>query len=294
MNSFRGIIVKALSGFYYVATGKGATVTCRGRGVLKSKSQNLLVGDMVSGEIISDGEGVINEVLKRKNSFIRPPVANVDTMVVVASATVPKANPYIIDKFIAMAKKSKTEVVLCINKADTGDESALLNMQKIYSPICQVIAVSCKQNRGINELKSAIAGCKVAFAGPSGVGKSSIIRRLCHGVDIETGELSEKTKRGKHTTRHVEIFDIGNDTMVYDTPGFTSFDLIDIHVDELKELYDEFTAIDEDCKYRDCLHRNEPECAVRDAVNRGDISKDRYESYLMQIHELEKKQNNRY
>ncbi len=290
----RGRIIKALSGFYYVESSDGRVISCRGRGILKNKDISIYVGDYVKYEELADEDGVINEVIDRRNSFIRPPVANVDTMVIVASATVPKANPNIIDKFIVMALQSEAKPVLCINKADKGTEKTIDMLKDIYEHVCPIAVVSSKNKTGFDELRSIIKGGSVALAGPSGVGKSTIISILSNRDDLETGILSEKTKRGRHTTRHVEIFHIDKDTVIYDTPGFSSFDIMDIDKHELRDYYDEIHHFGEGCKYQNCLHRNEPECAVKDALSRGLIKSSRYESYLYNLNDIEEKEKRRY
>lgn len=287
----KGTIIKALSGFYYVEWN-GKIISTKGRGSLKNKRTNLYVGDEVEFHLIDDSEGVINRVLPRKNFFIRPPVSNVDKMIIVVSATVPQANPLTIDKFIAMAMKANCEPVLCINKVDKGSEEGFLRLKEIYEPICKVIGVSALKKRGLGSLKEEIKDFKIAFSGPSGVGKSTIISALTNRSDLEIGNLSNKTKRGRHTTRHVEIFTLECGGKIFDTPGFSSFDILGIDKYELGKYYKEIDEFSKLCKYNDCLHINEPECAVKEAVETLHINKERYLSYVQNLKDIE--ENRRY
>lgn len=286
----RGIIVKGISGFYYVSVDEnnGSKIyCCKGRGLLKNHGRTLYVGDIVEINLVDEDNGVIEKVTERKNSFIRPPISNVDAIVIVVSATVPKANPYIIDKFMVMASSNDVEVILCINKIDdVKNPKDIDKIREIYNNVCPIVLISGILADGMEELKDAIKGKKVAFAGPSGVGKSTIINSLKPELNLETGNISEKSKRGKHTTRHVEVFKFDDNTFIYDTPGFTSFDLMDISSGDLKNYFTEIDKIGKGCKYRDCIHEKEPQCKVVEAVSIGNISKARYESYIAQLKEI--------
>ena len=245
----RGIIFKGIGGFYYVhvisddgTSLKREIYCCKARGILKKQGITPCVGDVVEVDVIDGKEGIIEKIEKRKNSFVRPPVSNVDVIVIVASASSPKANPYIIDKFMVVAKEHGVDVLLCINKIDEAE------------------------GEDIDKIK----------------------------LDLEIGSISKKNKRGKHTTRHVEIFQLNENTLIYDTPGFTSFDLIDIKSTSLKNYFTEIDKIGTECRFGDCMHINEPECRVIEALNSGQIHKSRYESYKMQLSEIMEKEKRKF
>ena len=289
----KGLIVKGIGGFYYVKTEKGL-IEAKGRGIFKKDGITLCVGDEVEIEIIDEenAKGVIDKILPRKNVFIRPPIANVDVFIVVFAATSPAPNFPIIDKFLVNAEIHGIEPIICINKKDLVSVEEIENIKEIYQSAYKVIAVSTLTGDGLEELYPLIKDKKVALAGPSGVGKSSILNQLHPSANMETGEVSKKTSRGKHTTRHVEIFEIEQGGMIFDTPGFTSFEMPDIEVSDLKEYYPEFEKLHGQCKYDNCYHLKEPECAVRKAVKAGNIHILRYKAYLANMEELKNK--NRY
>ncbi|MEG1583625.1 MAG: ribosome small subunit-dependent GTPase A, partial [Anaerovorax sp.] len=254
------------------------------------------VGDEVMIEITDekDDEGVINEILPRKNSFSRPPIANVDCFVIVISLADPEPNLTILDKFLVMAEKARTESIICINKIDLLSKKTKEAIAEIYKPLYPVVYMSGHTGEGIAELKTLLAGKKSALAGPSGVGKSTLLNRLQWGLDVETGVVSRKTKRGKHTTRHVEIFSMDFGGMIYDTPGFTSFEILDADEDELQFLYPEISKLVGGCKYDNCRHVNEPGCAVVDAFKIGVIHPSRYRSYVSQITEIQEREKTKW
>lgn len=235
----RGLIVKGIGGFYYVKVGE-QTYQCKARGIFKKDGTVPYVGDEVSIELIEDGDAMINQIFPRKNVFIRPPIANVDCFVIVAAAAHPEPNFEVIDRFFVMAEKNHTEAILCINKMDLVSQKKVERIKEIYQDIYTVVCVSSKTGEGIEELPKLLKEKKVALAGPSGVGKSTILNALQKGLSVETGKVSEKTKRGKHTTRHVEIFQMDYGGMLFDTPGFTSFDILEAEEDELQFLYPSF------------------------------------------------------
>ena len=293
-----GIIIKGIGGFYYVKT-EDDIFECTGRGIFKKKGIKLQVGDRVvisekelSKEARERGishEGVIEEVLDRKNSFIRPPIVNVDTFAVTFAVKDPDPDFSLIDKFLVMAEMNHVDALIVMNKCDLADEETLEAYEEIYRDIYPVIRVSGKGGEGIEKLEELILGRTVAFAGPSGVGKSTLINLFIPEAEMATGEISKKTSRGRHTTRHVEIFESKGGGLVYDTPGFTSFDILEAETDELQDYYPDIAKYKGKCYYDNCRHLKEPDCAVKQAVREGKISKVRYLSYKKNIEEIKEK-----
>lgn len=274
-----GRIVRSLSGFYDVQTGDGL-VTCRARGILRKEGNSPLTGDLV--EItVERGKGMVEKILPRKNKFIRPAVANIDTLVVFAANVNPVTEPYLIDRVAAIAGDQNVQVVLCVNKCDLDPA---LDLVRIYEHAgFTVICTSAETGEGVDQLRQAISGKLAAFTGNSGVGKSSILNRLAPELNLATGEVSEKLGRGRHTTRHVELYYLGEDTYVADTPGFSSFDTDQMDVilkENLQYAFPDFGVYIGKCRFDDCSHRKEPDCAVRAALEAGEIEKSRYDSYL--------------
>ena len=286
----KGLIIKGIGGFYYVKTDNGI-IEAKGRGIFKKDGITLRTGDVVDIELMTedDSKGVINKIYPRKNCFIRPPIANVDLLVIVFAAKNPRPNFPVIDKFLINAQINKIEPVICINKKDLVSDDEFREISDIYNSVYNVIGVSTKTGEGMDELLSVIKGQKTALAGPSGVGKSSIINYLQPEANMETGEVSKKTMRGKHTTRHVEIFELKGESMLFDTPGFTSFELPDMDEGSIKEYYPEFREFDSLCKYDNCNHISEPDCKVVKAVSEGRINKLRYEAYVSNYNEMKKR-----
>ena len=286
----KGTIVKGIAGFYYVKH-EDKVYQCKARGVFKNDGIKPMVGDYATFEegAGEDDNGWVTEIHERKNEFIRPPIANVDCFVIVMAAAQPKPNLAVMDKFLVMAEKSNTDIVLCVNKTDLAKGKTLDQLNEIYGSVYPMVFVSAGKHEGIDELKSMLKGKHVALAGPSGVGKSTILNCLIPGADAETGSISHKSKRGRHTTRHSELFDLGDGTMLFDTPGFTSFDILEAEEDELQHLYPEIAPYAGKCRYDNCRHIKEPECAVREAVESGEISQERYDSYKTQLEEIQKK-----
>ena len=274
-----GRILRSLSGFYDVQT-KDGLVTCRGRGSLRKNHQTPLTGDMV--EItVEKGKGMVEKILDRRNCFIRPAVANVDALVVFAANVNPVTEPFLIDRVAAIAGDQGVEVILCINKCDLDPA---LDLVRIYKNAgFTVIRASAETGEGVEQLRSLLRGKLTAFTGNTGVGKSSMLNRLAPQLQLATGEVSEKLGRGRHTTRHVELYRLEDDTYVADTPGFSSFDtdMMDVILKEnLQYECPDFGPYVGSCQFRDCSHRAEPGCAVRAAMEAGKIEATRYSSYL--------------
>lgn len=274
-----GRIVRSISGFYDVQTPKGL-VTCRGRGALRKNQESPLTGDMV--EItVENGKGMVEKILPRRNRFIRPAVANVDALVVFAASVNPVTEPFLIDRVAAIAGDQGVGVYIVINKCDLDPA---LDLARIYQNSgFPVVVASAETGEGVEALRQLITGKLTAFTGNTGVGKSSMLNRLCPELHLATGEVSEKLGRGRHTTRHVELHSLGEDTFVADTPGFASFDTEQMDVilkDNLQYAFGDFAPYLGNCQFHDCSHRKEPGCAVRQAADQGLIEKTRYDSYL--------------
>ncbi|MDR0839156.1 MAG: ribosome small subunit-dependent GTPase A, partial [Oscillospiraceae bacterium] len=271
------VITKALSGFYYVRCG-AETVTCRARGRFRNTNESPLVGDSVSFERDGDSDGTVTQLHPRRNEFIRPPVANIDTMVIVASAVIPVTEPLLIDRMAAIAVLKGAEPVICLNKCDMNTADVLFDT---YSRAgFRVFRVSAETGDGTAELLAALADRTSAFTGNSGVGKSSILNAL--GLDLAVGEVSDKLGRGRHTTRHVELHSLPGGALIVDTPGFSSFDIgmmENIGREELERAFFDFAPFLGKCRFRDCAHVKEPDCAVLGALADGKIVPSRHESY---------------
>lgn len=289
-----GLILKGIGGFYYVLTEKGI-IEAKGRGIFKRDGIALCVGDEVDIDITEEhaSKGVICRIYPRKNVFYRPPICNVDLITVVFAVKQPEPNYAVIDKLLITAQMKKTEAIVCINKADLASEEEIERLCSIYDRAFTVAVVSANTGEGMDLLKELFKGKKTALAGPSGAGKSSITNLLHPQAEMLTGEISKKTKRGKHTTRHVELFSLENGGVLFDTPGFTSFELPEMEEDDLRNYYPEFSAFEANCRFDNCNHINEPDCAVKKAVSDGNINKSRYMSYLAIMNELKKRKKYR-
>lgn len=274
-----GLILKALSGFYYVET-EGGLLECRARGKLRLGEISPLVGDRVLVTDIASGKGVLSEILPRKNFFVRPAVANLDQMVIIASEAIPVTDPFLIDRLIAIAELRDCDALIVINKCDIESPRNLASMYKGAG--YRTVIVSAVTGEGIEELAGEIKGRVSVFTGNSGVGKSSILNALEPGLRIPTGEVSRKLGRGRHTTRHVELFKLKNGAIVADTPGFASFDAQEelLDKDRLQFGFREFLPYVEKCRFRDCRHIKESGCAVLSAVEAGEIHPSRHLSYV--------------
>ena len=275
-----GIITKALSGYYYVQDGE-RLVTCRARGRLRLDKSSPLVGDRVSYEPTPEGGGYVLTILPRRNWFVRPAVANIDVMVIVAAAVNPVSEPFLLDRMTSLAEKHDCEVLICLNKADMNRGDALCAIyEKAGFPVLRTSAVT---GEGVEELSAHLAGKTAAFSGNSGVGKSSLLNAMQPQLNLLTGEVSEKLGRGRHTTRHVQLFPLANGGFLADTPGFGSFDveqMESVRKEDLQHCFREFAPYIGSCRFNDCTHRREPDCAVLSALARGDIGESRHSSYV--------------
>ncbi len=274
-----GRILRSLSGFYDVQTPSGM-VTCRARGILRKEGSSPLTGDMVQ-ITVEKGKGMVEKILPRRNWFIRPAVANVDALVIFAANVNPVTEPFLIDRVAAIAGDREVKVYICINKCDLDPA---IDLERIYRNAgFPVILTSAETGEGVEELRALLKGKLTAFTGNSGVGKSSILNRLCPELALPTGEVSEKLGRGRHTTRHVELYRLEEDTYVADTPGFSSFDTDQMDVilkENLQYAFPDFGPYIGQCQFHDCSHRTEPGCAVTAALAAGEIEPTRYDSYL--------------
>lgn len=270
-----GIIVKGIGGFYYVKTADNCIYECKARGIFRKEKITPAVGDRVEIEV-NNNNGSIIKISERKNCLIRPSVANIDALIIVVAATSPEPNLFLIDKMIVNAHKNNIEVMICINKSDLKGAD---DIEKIYTDAgYKVFTVSAKEGSGIDELMAVLKDKITAFAGLSGVGKSSLLNALTD-YNAQTGKISEKIQRGKHTTRHVELFELSSGGYIFDTPGFSSFETEDISPEDLWEYFPEMSDAAHNCRFRGCVHINEPDCAVKEKLNDGKISTSRYDSY---------------
>ena len=274
-----GRILRSLSGFYDVQTPAGM-VTCRARGILRKEGNSPLTGDMVQ-ITVEKGKGMVERILPRRNWFIRPAVANVDALVIFAANVNPVTEPFLIDRVAAIAGDREVKVCICINKCDLDPA---IDLERIYRNAgFPVIMTSAETGEGVEQLRALLQGKLTAFTGNSGVGKSSILNRLCPELALPTGEVSEKLGRGRHTTRHVELYRLAEDTYVADTPGFSSFDTDQMDVilkENLQYAFPDFGPFIGRCQFHDCSHRKEPGCAVTTALAEGRLEPTRYDSYL--------------
>ena len=284
-----GKIIKGIGGFYYVDTENGL-YECRARGIFRKNKITPLVGDRVSISVVDEEnkKGVVEEIEERDTELVRPPIANVDKALIVFAIKNPAPNLSLLDRFIVLAEKENLEIVIVFTKVDLDADGELLGELKDIYEVSgyKVISVSNKLKLNIDKIKEELKENTVVFAGPSGVGKSSLLNEVDKNFELKTGEVSDKIKRGKHTTRHAELLKLECGGMVADTPGFSSLTLDDIDESELKEYFIEFDKHD-DCRFGSrCIHENEPSCAVKEAVENGEISKKRYESYIQLLNEI--------
>lgn len=287
-----GKILKGIAGFYYVHTADENLYECKAKGIFRNRNVKPLVGDDVEISILDKAEkkGNIDEILPRRNDLIRPAVANVDQALVLFSITSPEPNLNLLDRFLVMMEVQQVPVKICFNKIDlTGDEK-MQEFRDIYEAAgYPVYFTSTYENQGIEEIREMVRGKTTVLAGPSGVGKSSLTNLLYPKAEMETAGISQKIQRGKHTTRHSELFSIGPDTYMMDTPGFSSMYIGDMECNVLKDYFPEFAPYEEDCRFLGCVHIGERVCGIKSAVEDGKISRSRYENYRLLYQELKEK-----
>ncbi|MBO8167835.1 MAG: ribosome small subunit-dependent GTPase A [Thermoanaerobacteraceae bacterium] len=281
-----GIILKGYSGFYYVQTGDGQVVECSLRGRFRQKKVKFLPGDRVEISVVDEKRGVIEELLPRETELLRPPVANVDQVILVTSLEAPPPDLVLLDRLLVFVEHISIMPVICFNKIDIADKENSQDIINIYDSIgYPVVITSAKTGEGIEKLSDYLDGHITVLAGPSGAGKSSILNALNPEFQLQTGKVSEKVRRGRHTTRHTELLPL-NKGLVADTPGFSRINLPDIPREELSFLFPEMDVFRDRCRFNTCLHDKEPDCGVKEAVRQGKISRSRYENYLQFLEEI--------
>jgi len=284
-----GKIIRGIAGFYYVHTDSMGIFECKAKGIFRNKNEKPLVGDNVSLDILDKEQmtGNITKILPRKNSLIRPAVANTDQAVIIFAASYPEPDLNLLDRFLLMMAMQEIPVAVCFNKSDDAEETFLSQLAGNYKNSgCRVFLTSATTGSGIKEFKESLAGKTTVLAGPSGVGKSSVINQLFPEASMAVGNISSKIKRGKHTTRHSELFGLGGGTYIMDTPGFTSLRLPDAKKEEIREYYPEFQDYAGECRFKGCVHINEPGCAVKEAATKGEIPESRYNNYKQFYEEI--------
>ena len=285
----QGKIVKGISGFYYVYVIGTGIYECKAMGAFRKHGIKPLVGDNVDIAVIDEEKrlGNVEKILPRKNALIRPAVANIDMALVIFAAAKPKPNCNLLDRFLCMMEFQNVPVTICFNKCDLVSEQEQEELRQIYEPAgYRILFVSAKTGENLTELKELLAGKTTSVAGPSGVGKSSLINELQSDIHMETGGISEKIERGKHTTRHSQIIPIDETSFIMDTPGFSSMDVPGLEKEELWTCYPEFAPYEPACRFIGCSHINEPDCGVKQALEEGRISPVRYENYKLLYEEL--------
>ena len=288
----QGKIIKGIAGFYYVYAEDGNTYECRAKGIFRKDKRKPLVGDNVDITVLDEKEleGSVTGIHKRRNSLIRPAVANVDQALVIFAMDNPKPNFMLLDRFLIMMEREDVPAVICFNKKDLASEEETRTLCETYRNCgYQVILSSALEKEGLDEIHRILKGKTTVVAGPSGVGKSSLTNLLQGEVQMETGEISRKLKRGRHTTRHSQVIPVGEDTFLMDTPGFSSLYLMNIEEQDLKNYFPEFRKYEDTCRFQGCRHIHEPGCRVKEALENGEISRLRYEDYLSLYEELKEK-----
>lgn len=293
----QGKIIKGIAGFYYVYVVESGIYECKAKGIFRKEKLKPLIGDEVELVVLDEDErlGNIEKILPRKNTLIRPAAANVDQALVIFSMDHPRPSFSLLDRFLIMMEHQGIPTVICFNKKEMAEEEERIRLSSIYMASgYPVLFVSAKEGVGIDLLEEQLAGKTTILAGPSGVGKSSLTNRLQSDVQMETGEISRKLKRGRHTTRHSQLITMDEHTYLVDTPGFSSLYVEDMEKEELKQFFPEFTPYEEQCRFQGCMHIHEPQCGVRKALEKQEISKLRYENYVEIFKELKEKEKHRY
>ena len=288
MDKRTGKIIKGIAGFYYVHTKGDVVYECKAKGGFRNEGLKPLVGDDVCLEVVDETKlvGNITEILPRKSELIRPAVANVDQAVVIFAVSHPEPNLNLLDRFLVMMEAQSLPVTILFNKSDLLEDDFIEKMKKTYEAAgYKLLVTSAHEEKGLEELKSVLKGKTSTVAGPSGVGKSSLINLLTQDLSMETGAISEKIGRGKHTTRHSQLLAVDEDTYIMDTPGFSSIFVPDVEASELFELFPEFIEPATRCRFTGCAHHKEPDCGVKEAVETGEIAKSRYDNYLLMYQE---------
>ena len=288
----QGKIIKGIAGFYYIYAEDGNVYECKAKGIFRKDNFKPLVGDNVEITVLNEEEkeGSVTSILPRRNSLIRPAVANVDQAFLIFAMENPKPNFLLLDRFLIMMKQQEIPAVICFNKKDVGEKEEMEKLYEIYTGCgYRVVLSSTYEGEGMDEIHEILKGKTTVVAGPSGVGKSSITNCMQGEVQMETGEISKKLKRGKHTTRHSQVIPVEKNTFLVDTPGFSSLYLTDMKVDELRDYFPEFVMYEPQCRFQGCMHIHEPGCAVKKALSEGKISQQRYDNYLALYEELKEK-----
>ena len=288
----QGKIIKGIAGFYYVNVVESGVYECKAKGIFRKEKQKPLVGDNVEIEVLDEETmtGNITALLPRKNELIRPAVANIDQALVVFAVTRPSPHFNLLDRFLVMMERQDIPVVLCFNKEDIAEDEQVEKLRSVYEGCgYPCVFTSALEERNIEKIKELLKGKTTVIAGPSGVGKSSLINILNPDAKMETGDISSKIERGKHTTRHSELFTIAQDSYIMDTPGFSSLYVNDFEKEELKYYFPEFDPYEGTCRFLGCDHVHEPDCAVKAAVEAGEIHEIRYKDYLEMYEELKSK-----
>lgn len=288
----QGKIIKGIAGFYYIYAEDGNVYECKAKGIFRKDNFKPLVGDNVEITVLNEEEkeGSVTSILPRRNSLIRPAVANVDQAFLIFAMENPKPNFLLLDRFLIMMEQQEIPAVICFNKKDVGDKDEMEKLYEIYTGCgYRVVLSSTYEGEGMDEIHEILKGKTTVVAGPSGVGKSSITNCMQGEVQMETGEISKKLKRGKHTTRHSQVIPVEKNTFLVDTPGFSSLYLTDMKEEELRDYFPEFVMYEPQCRFQGCMHIHEPGCAVKEALSEGKISQQRYDNYLALYEELKEK-----
>ena len=288
----QGKIIKGIAGFYYIYAEDGNIYECKAKGIFRKDNFKPLVGDNVEITVLNEEEkeGSVTSILPRRNSLIRPAVANVDQAFLIFAMENPKPNFLLLDRFLIMMEQQEIPAVICFNKKDVGEKEEMEKLYEIYTGCgYRVVLSSTYEGEGMDEIHEILKGKTTVVAGPSGVGKSSITNCMQGEVQMETGEISKKLKRGKHTTRHSQVIPVEKNTFLVDTPGFSSLYLTDMKEEELRDYFPEFVMYEPRCRFQGCMHIHEPGCAVKEALSEGEISQQRYDNYLALYEELKEK-----